>query len=123
MLMNKVVEKVLENEKYSHISYAMHQPLKLLIKDTSLLTQEEREYAKHPWTHTDFILFNKIDKSPILVVEVDGHGYHENNEKQLRRDKLKDSILEKYNIEMIRLKTTGSNEYKLLEEKLEKVLA
>ncbi|MBU3087170.1 hypothetical protein KPL42_01555 [Clostridium gasigenes] len=73
--MNTVIEKVLENECYRHISYAMHQPLRLLIKDTSLLTEEESVYAKHPWTHTDFILFNKIDKSPILVVEVDGYGY------------------------------------------------
>ncbi|WP_423738890.1 DUF2726 domain-containing protein [Clostridium gasigenes] len=69
------------------------------------------------------MLFNKIDKSPILVVEVDGYAYHENNEKQLRRDRLKDSILEKYNIPMLRIKTTGSNEYNLLVNKLEKVLA
>lgn len=123
IIMNRVVEKVLENEKYSHISYAMHQPLKLLIKDTSLLTQEESAYLKHPWTHTAFILFNKIDKSPILVVEVDGYGFHEKNEKQLRRDRLKDSILEKYNIPIIRVQTTSSEEYKLLEDKLEKVLA
>lgn len=123
IIMNRVIEKVLENERYSHISYAMHQPLKLLIKDTSLLTGEESDYVKHPWTHTDFIVFNKIDKSPILVVEVDGYVYHENNEKQLRRDKLKDSILEKYNIPIIRMKTTGSQEYNLLVDKLEKVLA
>ncbi|WP_243176754.1 hypothetical protein [Clostridium gasigenes] len=47
-LMNTVIEKVLENECYSHISYAMHQPLRLLIKDTSLLTEEESVYEKHP---------------------------------------------------------------------------
>ena len=122
-LMNIVIEKVLENEIYSHISYAMHQQLRLLIKDTSLLTEEESTYAKRPWTHTDFILFNKIDKSPILVVEVDGYAYHENNEKQLRRDKLKDSILEKYSIPILRVKTNGSEEYKLLVDELDKVLA
>ncbi|MBU3109470.1 AAA domain-containing protein [Clostridium gasigenes] len=121
-LMNIVIEKVLENESYRHISCAMHQPLRLLIKDTSLLTEEESAYAKQSWTHTDFILFNKIDKGPILVVEVDGYGYHENNEKQLRRDRLKDSILEKYNIPMLRIKTTGSNEYNLLVNKLENVI-
>ena len=37
IIMNRVIEEVLENERYSNISYAMHQPLKLLIKDTSLL--------------------------------------------------------------------------------------
>ena len=100
----------------------MQQLLRLLIKNTSLLTQEESEYAKQPWTDTDVILFNKIDKSPILVVEVDGYEYHENNEKQLRRDKLKDSILEKYSIPILRLKTIGSEEYKLVVDKLEKVL-
>lgn len=49
-------------------------------------------------THTDFVIFNKLDKMPVLVVEVDGNAYHANNPTQLKRDNMKDEILRKYNI-------------------------
>ncbi|MCP3032356.1 endonuclease domain-containing protein [Halobacillus sp. A1] len=45
------------------------------------------------FTHTDFGIFNK---KPLLVVEVDGYKFHENNPKQLNRDQMKDEILKKY---------------------------
>jgi very-short-patch-repair endonuclease len=54
-------------------------------------------------THTDFVIFNKLDKMPVLVVEVDGHAFHANNPKQLERDKMKDQILRKYDIPIIRM--------------------
>ena len=53
-------------------------------------------------THTDFVIFNKLDKMPVLVVEVDGYAFHANNPKQLARDKMKDTILQKYGITLIR---------------------
>ncbi|WP_041808139.1 DUF2726 domain-containing protein [Evansella cellulosilytica] len=59
---------------------------------------------------TDFVIYNKLDKMPLLVVEVDGHAYHANNPVQLKRDKMKDSILEKYNIPVMRPSTTDSRE-------------
>ena len=49
-------------------------------------------------THTDFVIFNKLDKMPVLVVEVDGYAFHANNPRQLERDKMKDAILQKYGI-------------------------
>lgn len=121
-LMNIVIGKVLENESFSDLSYAMHQPLSLLIKDTTLLTEEEKRFVKCSWTHTDFIIFNKLDKLPVLVVEVDGYEYHDNNEEQLRRDEIKDSALEKYGIPILRIKTVGNNEYKMLCNKLNDIL-
>lgn len=50
----------------------------------------------------DFLIFNKLDKEPVLAVEVDGHEFHRNNEKQIVRDKLKDKILEKINLPFIK---------------------
>lgn len=32
----------------------------------------EKSYVGNINTHVDFILFNKLDKSPVLVIEVDG---------------------------------------------------
>lgn len=120
-LINTVIEELLDEDKYKHLSYAMHQPLRLLLRDTELLSEKEKAFAMNPWTHTDFIIFNKIDKSPVLVVEVDGYTYHDKNAKQQNRDELKDNILQKYNIPIIRLKTTGSDEKARLDKILDDI--
>lgn len=122
ILMNLVVDKVLSAPDFQSLDYVLHQPLRMLIKDPGKLTAEEKKYATNILTHTDFVIFNKMDKMPVLVIEVDGHAYHENNPAQLKRDNMKDRILEKYGIPFIRLKTTGSGEEKKLKEKLEGIL-
>jgi len=73
-------------------------------------------------THTDFVIFNKLDKMPVLVVEVDGYAFHVNNPKQAARDKMKDAILEKYEIPILRLKTNESGEEARLSSKLIEIL-
>ncbi|MFC7319835.1 AAA domain-containing protein [Halobacillus campisalis] len=121
-LMNIVIENVLDCDEFRKLGRVLHQPLKMLINDTELLTPEERKYAMNELTHTDFVIFNKLDKMPLLVVEVDGYEFHENNPKQLNRDKMKDEILKKYNIPIKRFKTTGSGEEKALRKKLHELL-
>ncbi|MDU1032751.1 AAA domain-containing protein [Clostridium sp.] len=117
-LMVSLLEGILEDEKYLSIGYDMHYPLRNLIRDTSLLNDREKSYVGNINTHADFILFNKLDKSPVLVIEVDGFKYHDENEVQLERDKIKNSVLEKYEIPYLRLKTNGSDEEKRIREKL-----
>lgn len=117
-LMNIVIEKILDLPEFRGLDRVLHQPLRMLIKDTSKLLEEERLYAMNILTHTDFVIFNKVDKMPVLVVEVDGHAYHADNPKQLKRDKMKDEILAKYDIPIIRMKTTESDEERRLKEKL-----
>lgn len=73
-------------------------------------------------THIDFIIFNKLDKSPVLAIEVDGHDYHKEGTVQYKRDRKKDSILEKYEIPFQRFNTTGSNEEQILVSRLNKIL-
>lgn len=92
-LMNVIIERVLCEAEFQSLDRVMHQPLKMMIKDPSKLNDNERKYAMNILTHTDFVIFNRLDKMPILVVEVDGYAYHANNHKQLKRDKMKDSIL------------------------------
>lgn len=121
-LLNIVVQKVLSQPEFQHLDYVLHQPLRMLIKDTNQLTQEERQYAMNVLTHTDFLIYKKMDKTPVLVVEVDGYAFHENNPVQKKRDQMKDRILKKYGIPIIRMKTTESEEEKRLKEKLEEVL-
>ncbi|WP_206662952.1 AAA domain-containing protein [Anaerobacillus alkaliphilus] len=117
-LMNTVIENVLSLPEFHTLGHVLHQPLRMLIKDPTKLTVDERKYAMNILTHTDFVIFNKLDKMPVLVVEVDGHAYHANNPVQLKRDEMKDAILTKYGIPIIRMKTTGSGEEDRLRELL-----
>lgn len=117
-LMNLLIEDVLSSSEFSNLGFAIHVPLKMIIRNTEKLTVDERRFVLNPWTHTDFLIFNKLDKKPVLVVEVDGYKYHVQNEEQLRRDKLKDGILERYNVPIIRFRTDGSGEKAKLEGKL-----
>ncbi|WP_316571414.1 AAA domain-containing protein [Neobacillus sp. YIM B06451] len=121
-LMNAVIEKVLSEQDFQSLDHVLHQPLRMLIKDPVLLNDEEKQYAMNILTHTDFVIFNMLDKMPVLVVEVDGHAFHANNPVQLKRDELKDRILEKYGIPIIRMKTTGSGEEGRLKQKLSELI-
>ena len=53
------------------------------------------------------------------MVEVDGYKYHREDNKQKERDILKNNILSKYNIPLIRLTTNGSREESIIRSKLE----
>ncbi|SFC94983.1 AAA domain-containing protein [Bacillus sp. UNCCL81] len=121
-IMNVVISDILSLPEYQNLSYVMHQPLRMLIRDPFKLTDEEAKYAMNILTHTDFLIFNKVDKMPILVVEVDGYAFHANNPTQLKRDRMKDEILNKYDIPIIRLKTNESREDERLRLKLMDVI-
>lgn len=101
----------------------MHQPLNMLIHDPRKLTDEECKYAMNSATHLDFLIFNTLDKFPILAIEVDGYKYHKEGTKQASRDLMKNEILDKYNIPLLRFNTTGSQEKEKLEDELIKLLA
>ncbi|OEF96359.1 AAA domain-containing protein [Desulfuribacillus alkaliarsenatis] len=118
ILIDMLIEKVLSQDKYRSLEYVMHVPLKMLLRDTNLLNERERHFASNVLTHTDFVIFNRLDKMPVLVVEVDGYKFHDQNPEQLKRDQMKDTILEKYGIPILRLKTNESQEEVRLENKL-----
>lgn len=121
-LMNAVIEKVLDLPEFANLDRVMHQPLKMLIRNPDKLNDAECRYAMNILTHTDFLIFNKLDKMPVLVVEVDGYAYHANNPKQLERDKMKDNILRKYGIPILRIKTNESGEERRLRDKLTEIV-
>lgn len=121
-LMNAVIEKVLKLPEFQNLDRVMHQPLKMLIRNPEKLDEKECRFAMNILTHTDFIIFNKLDKMPVLVVEVDGYAFHANNPKQAERDKMKDIILKKYGIPILRIKTNESGEETRLRNKLIQIL-
>ena len=116
-LMYALLDDILE--KYNgNYDVAVHVPLNMIIRDYSLMTNDEKKYAKNNWTHVDFLIYKTIDKSPVLAIEVDGLKYHKEGSTQAKRDVLKNTIFEKYNIQLCRFSTAGSNE----KEKIENIL-
>ena len=112
-----IIKKILKENRFSRFNVAMHVPFRLLLGELKDLTPRETEFATNDWTHVDFLIFSKLSHRPNLVIEVDGFAFH-NNEKQKERDRLKDTILTKYGIPILRLSTVGSNEQNLIREKL-----
>lgn len=121
-LMYSLIEELLEEDKYSKLSVAMHIPLKYLIRDYSKLEPVEITFASNRLTHLDFVVFSKLNYQPLLVIEVDGYAYHNVNQRQQKRDKMKNEILEKYGIPIERFNTTGSNEKQRLKNTLDTII-
>jgi len=104
-----VIEKILSLPEFSSIDCAMHASLATLIKDSSLMTEKEARYASNPLTHLDFLLFNKMNKRPVMAIEIDGVSYHTDGSIQAERDLMKNSILEKYALPLLRIRTNESD--------------
>jgi len=116
-----LLDKVFNEEQYDLCFYAEEMLLRNLIRDISKLNKEELQYVNNR-ASLDFVIYRKIGKSCVLAIEVDGFEYHENNPKQLNRDRLKNSILEKYKIPLLRLPTNHSGEEEKLKKKLDELL-
>ena len=105
-----------------HLDVVCHLPLRMLIRDFSLLDESERRYAGNGLTHVDFLIYNQVGKQPVLVIETDGRAYHRQGSRQEARDRMKDRILELYGIPCERLSTAESNEQERIETKLKEIL-
>lgn len=56
------------------------------------------------------------------MIEVDGYKYHKEDYTK-ERDILKNNILSKYNIPLIRLTTNGSREESIIRSKLDRIVS
>ena len=110
-----------ENINMRHLNIICHLPLYMLIQDYSLLNEEESKYAANINTHIDFLIYNRVSKQPVLAIETDGYAFHKSGTSQSERDIKKDRILELYGIPLVRLSTIGSNEKKIIGDKLSEV--
>jgi hypothetical protein len=115
-LMYCAILEILKRYINLSLSVICHQPLNMLIRDQSLMSNEERKYAMNPATHIDFLIFKQIGKKPVLAIEVDGFHNHKPGTKQYERDGMKDHILELYKIPLLRFPTNGSEECKKIEQ-------
>lgn len=113
-----LLEDILAEPQYNRYSYVQGMLLRNLLNTVDLLTPEEVNLVNNR-ASLDFVVYYKLDKACALVVEVDGFAFHENNPDQQCRDALKDAILAKYGVPILRLPTNGSTE----REKIQRVLS
>ncbi|MEC0235001.1 AAA domain-containing protein [Paenibacillus kribbensis] len=118
---NAFLQELLEKEEYRILSIQREVYLKNFLNETDLLDENELKYVKNN-ASLDFVLYHKLDKRPQLVIEVDGFAHHENKPEQLERDRKKDSILTKYKVPFLRLKTEASGEEERVKDILDSVL-
>ena len=109
-IMFALLEQIVSMPEWNHLGIMPQYPLRLLAKSDILLTENEKAYTNRSWTLVDFVLYNKTTKLPVLAIEVDGMAFHQHGSEQAKRDELKNSILAKASIPLLRLSTDGSNE-------------
>lgn len=106
-----LLEQILaEYPEFSHLGILCHMPLRSVIRDWSLLNEDERKYISHYSTHLDFLIISHVTKKPVMAIETDGYSYHNADTEQHNRDLKKNHILELYGLPLLRLSTNESGE-------------
>lgn len=112
----ELLRKILSSASYDGVMFHMEVELhKLVARNYEGLTEYERRFMIK--SRCDFVIYHKVGKKPFAVIEVDG-GSHDTPEQQ-RRDALKNSILQKVELTLFRLKTDESR----IEEKIEQFIS
>lgn len=119
-LLEQIIE---ENIEFCHLGIICHYPLRQLLHNVSLLSEEDQVYALNPRTHIDFLIYNKVSKKPVLAIEIDGYQHHKAGTTQFVRDQKKNRILTTYSITLLRLSTTGNNERQKIESALKQKIS
>lgn len=99
---------LLKNARFSSIDFAREYALRDLITDFKSFSEDEIRFIRNN-SSIDFLLYNKMDKTPVLAIEVDGVSFH-NNTLQQERDNKKNHILETIGLPLLRLSTDGHSE-------------
>ncbi len=100
-----VLRDIFENEPSQHLAFIHEYRLKDLVKPLPSYTKEELSFMMHGST-IDFLIYYKIGKEAALAIEVDGSANHnEERPKQNANDQLKNSILQKADFPLLRLRT------------------
>lgn len=110
-------ENILVNHtRFFSVDMVREYRLRDLIRDFQPFSEDEAKFIKSN-SRLDFLLYSKIDKTPILAIEVDGVSFH-NNTLQQKRDNKKNHILKTIDLPLLRLSTDGHNEESKIIESL-----
>jgi hypothetical protein len=121
-LMYALIEQTLNDNDYSNLGIVTHLPLKEIFKNLNKLDDNELRFVTNTDSHVDFMIFNKVNKQPVLAIEVDGYNFHKEGTKQFERDNTKNIIFDKYDLPLMRFSTNGSGEKERLISKLNQLV-
>lgn len=121
-LMYNLICETLNENNYSNLGVVVHLPLKEIFKNLDKLDNKELNFVVKTDSHVDFMIYNKVNKQPLLAIEVDGYDFHKKGTKQFDRDVIKDTIFSKYNLPLERFKTNGSGEKERLVQRLNEIM-
>lgn len=121
--MAELLQTIVQKDQFSFLKVEEQVPLKTLIKDNpafDMLTDNEKEYVldEKYEASVDFVLSITDENKPVLCIEVDGYGFHGYQNNIPKRDKKKESILNKCSLELMRFNTIESDEENRLEKRL-----
>lgn len=118
-----LIENIIsEYTDFKCLGILCHIPLRCVIRDSSLMSDEERKYVSHYGTHIDFLIINHVTKKPVLAIETDGFSYHKEGTEQYQRDLMKNHILEVYCLPLLRLSTIGTGEKEKIVSTLSEII-
>lgn len=120
-IMWQLLDDIISEDTYNCLEFTMQVLLKNLLKNDDKLTPEEVSYINHN-ASVDFVVYYRLNRKPVLIIEVDGFAFHENNPTQLARDALKNSILDKHGLPFLRFTTMGSGEKEKIKRRLDEIL-
>ena len=103
-LFRHLLQALQSDPRYGSWSFVQEYPLRLLPRRRADLSGEEVRYMERG-ARLDFLLFDRMDRSPVLAIEVDGNAFHRKGGAQAGRDALKDSIMRKLAIPLCRFRT------------------
>jgi hypothetical protein len=112
-----IVDDILAEPEFGHLLVQSQILLRNLVPAPDTLERHQRAFVQRR-SSVDFVIYNRITRRPVLAIEVDGFRFHEDRPEQLERDALKDSILKRLGIPLLRLATTGSDEEQRIREAL-----
>ena len=115
------IQKCIYELQIPILDFVIHVRLRDIVGFDNDFTVEENNFINAD-SHLDFVIYNKMNKKPLLAIEVDGFKFHKQNKRQIKRDLIKDAILNKIQLPLLRLSTTGSNEEQLIKDKIMEIV-
>ncbi|MBQ0923475.1 AAA domain-containing protein [Saccharopolyspora endophytica] len=113
-----VLHDILAEPAYLHLKAVPQVLVTQVLPNLDRLDEPQRHYVGNR-ASLDFVLYNRVTNEFVLAIEVDGFEYHANKPEQQRRDALKNEIMRRYGLRLLRLPTTGSREPERIRRELD----
>lgn len=105
------IENVLKNLNNKYAVSSKMRVADVLNIDKSNVSSKEFDFSLR--AHFDFVVYNKEDSFPVLVMELDGKEHRE-NEEVMAKDELKNALCNKHSLSILRIPSNEHMDYKKL---------